>query len=57
MEVSSLECFSIKPISPHVIFSVVRFFLLERTSGLILTFKNLCGGSSGKGLNQVLPNC
>jgi hypothetical protein len=35
--------------------SVVRFFLFERTSGLVLTFKNLCDNSPGTGLSQVLP--
>ncbi len=34
----------------------MQFFLLERTSGPVLTFKNLCGGFSGKGLNLVLSN-
>ncbi len=33
----------------------MQFFLFARTSGPVLTFKNLCGGSSGKGLNWVLP--
>ncbi len=38
-----------------VCISVVQFFLVERTSGPILTFKNLYDDSLGTGLSQVLP--
>ncbi len=33
----------------------MQFFLFARASDPVLTFKILCGGSLGKGLDWVLP--